>query len=213
MAETVVTDEQIKANRTQRHLVIGTGVALLLLGIYISIFLIPDALQTSGGPRQLTMDQAADVANPERTYATVEGGSWDCETLQSVRGLSGSRVMYGPPSSRFREETKFTEIFYTGDDNRVVMLVTLSGDVDCDDLVGQFPTGYLYAMSDGTRQELTNEARLARYFMSDTFLEFCGYCGQGNSLIGAVFGVVFILCGVGLIVFGRKIKADGKQKR
>lgn len=213
MAETVVTDEQVKANRTLRRLVIGTGVALLLLGIYISIFLIPDVLETVGGPQRLTMDQAADVANPERTYASVEGGTWDCDTQEFVRGLSGSRVMYGLPSSRLREETKFTEIFYTGDDNRVVMLVTLSGEVDCDEFADQVPTGYLYAMSDGTRQELTNEARLARYFMTDTFLEFCGYCGQDNSIIGAIFGVVLFLCGVGLVVFGRRIKADVKQKR
>ena len=80
------------------------------------------------------------------------------------------------------------------------------GCFDCDDLTGEAPSGYLYIMSDDTRRELTNDARLARYSVTDTFLQFCGYCGRDNSLIGVVFGVVFTLGGIAMIVFGRGLK-------
>jgi hypothetical protein len=61
-------------------------------------------------------------------------------------------------------------------------------------------------MSNDTQQELTNDARLARYFEAESFLELCGYCGRDNSLIGAIFGVAFTILGAGMIVYGRKLR-------
>jgi len=200
MSDRKLTDEQIESRQSLGRFGMIGGVALLLVGLYISAFLIPDVLSTLSGPQSMTLAEAAQVANPERTYASIEDGTWDCDTLSYVQGLSARHGRYGSP---LEEETKFTEIFFTDNTQDVVMLVTLSGEQACDDIVEQKPSGYLYEMADGTKQELTNEARLARYFETDTFLEFCGYCGRDNSLIGVVFGVVFLISGVALIIVSR----------
>lgn len=194
--------QQAAARRQLRRWLPITGIILLLMGLYISAFLIPDAIEIVNGPQHLSLAKAADVAHAERTYARIEDGRWECETLRQVRGVSASTLRYG----RLREETRYSEVFFTDSSGEVVVFVTLSGDVDCADLAEQRPTGYLYTMRDGTRRELTDEARLARYFEADTFLEFCGYCGQENSLIGAVFGVAFLGSGLVMIITGRKIR-------
>ncbi|MEQ8676413.1 MAG: hypothetical protein RLP44_04860 [Aggregatilineales bacterium] len=182
------------------------GGILLFVGLYISAFLIPDVIKSFGGPQTLTLAEAVEVANAQQTYARIEDGTWDCATLTQVQGRSPSYSRYGVS----RTETRFTEIFYTADAQEIVMFVTLSGEVDCADLDGESPEGYLYSMSNSTRRELTNGARLARYFTTDTFLELCGYCGQENSLIGAVFGITFTLLGVAVVLYGRKLSNAGK---
>jgi hypothetical protein len=150
----------------------------------------------------MSLAEAADVANADATYARIEDGKWDCDTLQLVRGRSVASFRYGP----YREETRFTEVFYTDDSREVVVFVTLSGEVECADLAEEQPTGYLYAMQGNTEQALTNEARLARYFDTDDFLEFCGYCGRENSMIGAVFGVAFVVLGGVLLAGGLRMR-------
>jgi len=97
-------------------------------------------------------------------------------------------------------------VFFINESREVIAFVTLSGEVACDELAAEGPSGYLYAMSDRTRQELTNDARLARYITAESYMEFCGYCGRDNSLIGAVFGVVFTLGGLAMVVFGRRLR-------
>ncbi|MBI1297847.1 hypothetical protein GC175_23170 [bacterium] len=202
MTKSNLTEEQLTARRTlQRGLPI-LGSVLLVLGLYVSAFLIPDVIKTAAGPQRLSLQQAAQLAGDDPLYARIEGGAWDCETLQQVRGLSATALRYG----RMREETRYAEVFFTDDTRAVVVFVTLGGAVTCDDLARQWPEGYLYAMNSDTRQELTNEARLARYFTTETFLEFCGYCGRQNSLIGAVFGVVFTLAGIVMLIAWRRLK-------
>src|SRR5690606_11344915 len=147
---------------TQARFMIIGGIVLLLVGVYISAFLIPDVLKTASGPQPMSLAEAADVANADATYARIEDGKWDCDTLQLVRGRSVTSIRYGP----YREETRFTEVFYSDDSREVVVFVTLSGEVECADLAEEQPTGYLYAMQGDTQQALTNEARLARYFDS-----------------------------------------------
>lgn len=201
MSERELTDEQLKARFFLRHVMPIFGIILLMLGLAISAVLIPDVIETAAGPQVLTLSQAAAVANAQRTYARIEDGAWDCETLNVVRGISANALRYG----YIREETRYSEVFFTDNLRAVVVFVTLSGGVTCDDLSRQWPAGYLYAMHDDTRQELTNEARLARYFTTDTFLELCGYCGQDNSSIGVVFGLIFIVWGLIMFVFGRRM--------
>jgi hypothetical protein len=201
-----INERQAAALRAFRRWGSLWGVALLGIGLYISALLIPDVVETAGGPQRLTLAQAARVAGPERTYASVEGGSWDCETLREVRGPSATslRHRFGPLSNR--QVTRYTEVFFTDSARDVVLFVTLAGEVRCADLAQQAPTGYLYTMSAGTRQELTDQARLARFFTANTFLEFCGYCGQSNSLIGAVFGGVFTLAGGALLATSLRLR-------
>lgn len=202
MTEHQLTPEQMASRRTLGQWLLIVGVILLLFGLYVSAFLIPDSIRAISGPQSMTLKEAAQVAGSEQTYARLEGGSWDCETLTHVEGLSPSQRRY----TVLEEEIKYTEIFFTDNAREVVAFVTLSGEVDCSELTGEAPSGYLYAMDDRTRQQLTNDARLARYFMTDNFLDFCGYCGRDNSLIGAGFGVVFTLSGAAMIIFGRRQK-------
>jgi len=208
MTKPELTEEQIAANRTLGQILLGTGIFFLLFGLYVSAFLIPDVIRSVSGPQTLTMAEAVAVANSEQTYARLQGGRWDCDTLVHVEGFSPSHRSYAP----LREETKYTEIFFTNDQNEIVAFVTLSGEVACADLAEEVPSGYLYAMSDNTREDLTNNARLARYFMTETFLEICGYCGRENSLIGAIFGVIFTVSGIIMIIGGRKMKNTYKGK-
>jgi hypothetical protein len=195
------TQEQIDALHSLGRWLRYLGIVMFLVGAYVSAFLVPDVIQTAGGPQAMSLSEAAEVANSQQTYARIEAGVWDCETLTYVEGLTGFQPRYG----RLRNETKYTEIFYTDDAQDVVVFVTLSGEVDCADIAGDDPAGYLYSMSSGMQQELTNEVRLARYFNTDTFLEFCGYCGRDNSMLGAGFGLVALLGGGGLFVWGRRM--------
>lgn len=198
MSATQLSEAHLKARRSRGLWMIIGGAILLILGLYISAFLIPDVIQSASGPQSLSLTEAAKVAGSAATYARIEDGAWDCDTLRQVRGLSVTSLRYG----RLREETRYSEVFFEDDNREVVVFVTLSGDVNCDDLAEQAPTGYLYAMQDDTRQSLTNDARLARYFSADSLLEFCGYCGQENSLIGAAFGLVFVVMGGSLLIAG-----------
>lgn len=196
------TEEQIAAQRTLWNILFYAGWGFLLFGLYVSAFLIPDIINNLSGPQTITLSEAAEVASSDATYARIENGAWDCETLAYVEGLSASSLAFG----RIHEEIDYTEIFYTDNSQDVVVFVTLSGAVDCADIAEDDPSGYLYSMGSGTRQNLTNDARLARYFTTDTFLEFCGYCGQENSMIGGVFGIGAILIGAGMIVYGRRMR-------
>lgn len=188
--------------KAQRRSVLIGGIVLLLLGVYVLAFLLPDYLAVAGGPQELTLSEAASVASDERTYATLIDGNWDCPTLREVRGVSGSALRY----NRLRETTRSTEIFYTNSSRDAVAFVVLSGAVTCNDLVSQQPTGYLYSMDPAMQQSLTNDARLARYPGSGAFLEMCGYCGAENSLIGIVFGTVFTVLGVVLLIWYRRLR-------
>jgi hypothetical protein len=197
MTEPQLAKKQTMTKQSKRGLLLGTGIALVLIGLYISAFLVPDVIQTAVGPETVTLDEAADIASSTRSFVRIEGGEWVCETLREVRGVSVSSLRYG--SGGARDVTQYTEVFFSDDRGEVIVFVTLSGEVDCGDLAEQLPTGYLYAMNDDTRQELTNDARLARFIAAESFLEFCGYCGQKNSLIGAAFGVSFLLLGSGVL--------------
>jgi len=183
-------------------LFIGGGV-LLFFGLYISAFLIPDVIKAARGPQSMTLQEAAQVANTTQTYARIENGTWDCDTITHVKSLVPVYRRYGTRG----DEAQSTEIFFTDESRNVIVFVTLSGEVACSDLTGEVPSGYLYAMSDNTHQELTNDARLSQYFMADSFLEFCGYCGLDNSMIGVVFGISFTLLGSGMIIYGRRLRA------
>ncbi|MCB0114869.1 MAG: hypothetical protein R2873_11380 [Caldilineaceae bacterium] len=195
-------DEQQAARRTGKRSLLILGGVLLALGLYVSAFLVPDVLKTAVGPQSFTLVQAAERAGDAPLYARIVDGAWDCETLRQVRGISATALRYGS----VREETRYSDVFFTDETRDVVVFVTLSGAVTCEDLGQQRPEGYLYAMNSDTQQDLTNEARLARYFMADTFLEFCGYCGRQNSLIGAIFGVAFVVLGSVMLVAGRRMK-------
>lgn len=176
---------------------IGGGVFFLLFGLYISAFLIPDVIGSWAGAQPMSLGEAAKVASDEQVYARLTDGRWDCDTLTYVEGYSPSH-RYG---SALEEDTKVTEIFFTDAAREIVVFIAMSGEQDCDDLPNM-PAGYLYEMQNRTERDLTNEARLARYFDADTFLEMCGYCGRDNSLIGAGFGVASVLGGLGLAIYG-----------
>lgn len=207
MTESPKTEKQVKLKQQQARWFLIIGIVVLLFGLYISAFMIPDTINSLSGPQSMTLSESRQIASTEWTYALIEDGTWDCDTLYAVRGLSARHGRYGS----LKEETKFTEIFFTDNTQDVVMLVTLSGEQDCNDIVEQQPTGYLYSMDDGTKQELINDARLARYFDTDTFLEFCGYCGGSNSLIGAVFGIFFMVCGIALLIMYRTVKPSSNS--
>lgn len=185
--------QTIKPSR--KWLLIG-AVVCIAFSVYILAFLLPDTIRAMAGPTTLDLDEAPSVATTESMYVTLTGGAWDCDSINEVRGLSTTSLRYG----RLREETRYTEAFFVSESRDTAAYVMLSGAVDCDDITGTQPSGYLYAMDDGLRQELTNNAQLARFIFTDTFVEMCGYCGYENSLIGVIFGFVFLLSGLGLLV-------------
>lgn len=193
-------------NSAKNHrIVLIAGGILLFFGLYISAFLIPDVIATASGPETMTLVLAGDIATDTNTYVQIEDGVWDCDTIEYV---------YGWSSTSKRNEIKFTEVFVTDDGSPVgiAMLSQMSGEQSCLDLRETIPTGYVRRMSEDTKEVLTNGARLARYFDADVFLEFCGYCGQENSMIGAIFGIVFVLAGLGLLIFGWRMKSNATAK-
>ncbi len=195
---TTPTSSPLDPRLTRRTLLV-LGWLALLFGVYLLVFLVPDVVRTAGGPESMTLAEAAATADSDQTYARLTDGAWDCDTITHVRTYS---------SSQRRLKVSHTEVFLT--DGRApaqhVVFVTFSGEKDCSDLETVHPDGYLKRMSSGTQQELTNEARLARYYDATDLMELCAYCGQENSLIGTVFGFVMTGMGVVMLAFGYRIK-------
>ena len=181
---------------SRRVLLISGGV-VLFFALYLLIFLVPDAIQAMSGPAPMTLAQAADVATTESTYAAITDGAWDCNTIYYVRGASSS--------NRLQVITRYTEAFRADETGNIALLATMSGEMNCADLQATDLSGYLTRMSADRRQALTNEARLARFFEADHFLEICGYCGETNSLIGAGVGLLAAVGGIALIVIGLRM--------
>jgi hypothetical protein len=209
------SEEQARIEAARRQaivqglpLMLGLGIVLVLLSVYVLAFLLPDTLASIQGPQAMTMAEAGADASDTRLYASLTDGEWDCATRREVRGFSPSSLRYGRPSV----ETRSTEIFYVNAARDAVALVVLSGSVECVDLESQVPSGYVYAMEDGLRQTLTNDARLARYFDADTFLEVCGYCGYDNSLLGVILGILFGASGIGLLILRRRLARTYKPR-
>lgn len=193
-----MSDNPKSAN--QRRIILITAAGLLLFSIYLLAFLLPDFMRTAVGPQQMTMTQAAESASDSDAYIAISDGAWECDTIEYVRGRAASNT------GTRREITRFTEVFRTNDSGKVVLLATMSGEMDCAELQATDLAGYLQRMSPEREQELINEVRLARFINATTFLEICGYCGPTNSLIGTLFGFAFALIGLGLLVWGLRMQ-------
>jgi len=182
---------QTISRKTQVRSVIIAGCVLLFFGLYVLAFLIPDVLRTIGGPTSLTMPEAAAQITEGQVYATLEGGTWVCDSIAYVRGPSSSGTR--------RIEVKSTNAFYMDAAGDVAVWVSLSGEVNCDELQTTTPSGYVEPMQQNTRMDLAGDGQMGNVATANTFLEMCGFCGHTNSLIGTVFGAVFTLLGVSLI--------------
>lgn len=184
------------SSNQRRNLLIGAAF-VLFFAAYLLAFLLPDFIRTVAGPRTITMGQAAEIASHDDDYVTITDGAWECETIELVRGRSATNSL--------AETTRFTEVFRTNEGGSVVLLATMSGELDCGELETAVLTGYLNRIPPEKEQELINEVRLARFINATVFIEMCGYCGPTNSLIGTLFGFAFALLGVGLLVWGLKM--------
>jgi len=173
-----------------RSVLIG-GCVLLFFGIYVSAFLIPDVIRTAGGPTSYTVNEAANTVTGE-VYATVEDGVWVCDSIDYLRTYS---------SASRRLTVSGTRAFHTDRDGEVAIWVRLSGELTCDDLQSTTPEGYLEPLPQSTRMDLAGDGQMRYVSTANTFFEMCGYCGTENSTIGAIFGVVFVISGVGLLGF------------
>lgn len=193
------TQEKPKANKRSVMII---GIVVLGFGLYLSAFLVPDVIRSASGPENITLIQAAEIANDQSTYVKIEDAIWNCETIEYVRG---------PSSSGTRQiTTRFTEIFLTDESNpeQIVVLAKMSGELECSDFETAEFAGYLTQMSSSKQQELIDEARLALYYDAAHFMELCGYCRQENSLIGAVFGVVITIAGLFILGLGFRLPKE-----
>lgn len=191
---------QVDTKKNKRTLYIAGGV-VLVFGLYLLAFLLPDVLQTASGAESMSLVRAAEVATDESLYVSLADGKWHCDTIVYIRKRGTTRTV---------ETTRSTEIFLTDKkvSPKIAIFATMSGEMTCGDFDGLNPTGYLTRMSNDQQQELTNEARLTRFFNAEIVLALCGYCGTENSLIGLIFGIVITLGGIGLIVLGFRIPKE-----
>lgn len=185
--------------KQKRRIVLITGGVMLLFGVYLLAFLVPDLLKNMRGPDDMTLGRAADAATGGQRYVHIEDGVWHCDTIEYVRGPSSS--------NRRRIVTRYTEAFLTDANRpeRIVLFATFSGEKSCEEIEGSDLNGYLKRMSNDTRQALTNDVRLARFYDASVYLEMCAYCGPNNSLIGTIFGTVFVVGGVALLGWGWRL--------
>ncbi|MCB9455435.1 MAG: hypothetical protein H6671_05575 [Anaerolineaceae bacterium] len=186
--------------RTVRRIMLISGLLLILFGAYLLAFLVPDVLRTLPGPEVMTLAHAAEVAGDDSLYATIEDGRWDCSTIEYIRGRASSSASNVP-----RIITRYTEIFLTDGTSQpeIAMLVLMSGEMDCGNFDGLLPTGYLTRMTSDKRSDLGS--RTATFSSGVNLLEFCGYCGTDNSLIGLIAGIVLVVGGLVLLFFGFRI--------
>lgn len=188
------TEKEKSTPTIKRKPVLILGGVILAFSLYLLVFLVPDVLRTATGAESMTMERAGEIANDESAYVTITDARWDCDTIAYVRGRSSTNSL--------KTITRFTEIFATDDSDEIIMLAQMSGEMTCGDFDGLVPTGYLTRMTSGRQQELTNDARLARFISAETYLDLCGYCGQENSMIGVIMGSLFALLGIGILVYG-----------
>lgn len=180
---------------TSRRALTIYGGLFIFFGVYVLAFMIPDFLTSMGGPTSMPLAEAAAIAGDSNAYVHITDGTWDCGTVTFIRARSST--------NNARIETRFTEAFLV-DDASNALFVTHSGEQGCEALQSVEPTGYLTLMSDGTREELTNEARLARFFDRAVFMEMCGYCGTTNAVYGIIGGSVSLIGGLALVVVARR---------
>lgn len=184
--------------KQSRRILLIAGVVLLLFALYLLVFLVPDFLKSVAGPERMTLAHAAEVATSDSTYAMIDDqGTWHCDTIDYIRGVSST--------NRRRIITRNTEIFLTDASDKVVVLVTGSGEMSCEDFENNELSGYLTRMSSSKQQELTDEIRLAQFYDATDYLEFCDYCGPENSLIGVIVGMVFAAGGGALLYVRTRI--------
>ncbi len=203
----MTTTQPKTSPQTLRRIVLISGVLLIVFGAYLLAFLVPDVLRTLPGPEIMTLAHAAEVAGGDSLYATIEDGRWDCSTIEYIRGRASSSASSVP-----RIITRYTEIFLTDGTSRpeIVMLTRMSGEMDCGDFDGLVPTGYLTRMTGDKRSELGS--RLSPFSNAGNLLEFCGYCGTDNSLIGLIAGIVLVVGGLALVFFGFRMPKASSEK-
>jgi hypothetical protein len=180
----------------RKGLLIGGGFCLFF-GCYLLAFLLPDMLRAVRGPEPMRLAEAAERAGEETRYVRLEDGSWVCDSIHYVVGRSAT--------DRNVMTTRFTEVFLRDQSRSIAVLVNLSGRQACGDLDKLQPEGYLKRMDAGKRERLTQDARMARMFEAEQFLELCAYCGLENSMIGGLFGMVFFFGGLVLVALGLRM--------
>lgn len=85
---------------------------------------------------------------------------------------------------------RYTRVLLTNSRHNTNMWVELSGNKACEDIQNMEASGYLTGGSNS--------------------LALCGYCGAQNSAIGVGFGVVILLVGLGLVVWGYRLPPASK---
>ena len=194
------TQKPKKDPAKNRRIVLITAGVILFCGLYLLAFLVPDVLNTASGPASMSLEAAAEVANDESLYVSLEDGTWDCDTIKHIRRRSAT-------GNAGTMTTAATEIFLRDTQTApdVLVFATMSGEMTCGDFDGLTATGYLTLMSEDQQQDLANEVRLAKFINADTILALCGYCGTENSMIGLIFGIVTTLGGIAVLIIGLRM--------
>jgi hypothetical protein len=180
---------------------LGGGCLSLLLSLFLLAVYVPQMSVTGAGPEQMTLAQIAKVANSDYRYIAVEDGKWDCNTIKHIKEFLSSEI-------------GTTEIIFTDEANpsQIVLLVSMSGKVNCRDFETVKLSGLLKRMDKDKKQKLLEEDRLASYTEASDFLEICGYCDHGNTrglvMIGGCFGV----SGPLLLIVSLRLSKRRKEK-
>lgn len=191
--------KEVKTNVLDRRIILVLGGFFVLFGVYILAFMLPDFIASAAGPTSMPLAEAAAIASDENSYVQITDGEWRCDSIHYIWGRSASSGNSAIPLT-----VQYTEAFMTQGGSPQALLVLLSGEQDCAALQAIQPTGYLTLMSADTQQELTNEARMARFSDKSVFMEMCGYCGTDNAIGGVIGGSISLLLGVGILLFARR---------
>ena len=94
-SQTPESPQPPKSNPAQsRRAVLIIGGVILAFSAYLLVFLVPDVLKNAVGPDSMSMARAAEIATGDSTYATLEDGEWQCDTIVYVRGASSTNTSY-----------------------------------------------------------------------------------------------------------------------
>lgn len=197
-----ITQKNIENVRKNARYIVWFGSFLFLFGFVLMVLLGQSVLELMGGAQAMTIQEAVDVAHDDATYARVGDIVWQCDSITHTRGLWGRDFRRRTYPSDLR--TGYTEVVATSADRRIAMLVTLSGELTCDDLTDDAHEGFLRS---GVNFSGLNTRTNAYLNNADTALILCGYCGLENSAIGLGMGTFVTLSGLLLIYLGRVFKA------
>ncbi len=142
---------------------------------------------------------AGRLEGQDKLWASAgERVTWDCERIE-YRKVGNSEN---------------TEVILLSEDRTVVVLVTFTAHLGCDEVQASSPSGVFYRMTEARLEFLRQEGFVfARYPQATAFLDLCTVCSRTNSAWLIVLSAVLAALGIAIYPLCLLAKRERDRKR